>query len=66
MFDLKARVHFDEKELAILVEELDGPSTDISQPTNRIGDNFANLVSLFLRDGRRGGFLKNFLMTTLQ
>ena len=45
MLDLDARVHFDEIELAVLVEELDGADAEIFDLAHRLGDGFADLVA---------------------
>ena len=45
MLDLNARVHFDEIEFAVLVEELDGADAEILHLAHRLGDGLADLVA---------------------
>ncbi len=45
MLDLDARVHLDEIELAVLVEELDGADAEIVDLAHRLGDRLADLVA---------------------
>ena len=43
MLDLDARVHLDEVELAVLVEELDRADAEIFDLAHRLGDGLADL-----------------------
>ena len=43
MLDLDARVHLDEVELAVLVEELDRADAEIVELAHRLGDGLADL-----------------------
>ena len=43
MLDLQARVHLDEIELAVLVQELDGAGAQIAELGERRGDDAADL-----------------------
>ena len=45
MLDLNARVHLDEVELAVLVEELDGAGAEIFDLAHGFGDGLADLVA---------------------
>src|ERR1700704_5132800 len=66
MFDLDARVHFNEVELAILIEKLDGPNAEILQFTHCFRDGFANLAALMGVERRRVRLFPDLLMTALQ
>ena len=46
MLDLDARVHLDEIELAVLVEELDGADAEIGDVAHRFRHRLADLVAL--------------------
>ena len=45
MLDLDARVHLDEVELAVLVQELHGADALVSHLALRLGDGLADLVA---------------------
>ena len=49
MLDLDARVHLDEIELAVLVEELDRADADIAELGHRPRDDAADLLALLRR-----------------
>ena len=49
MLDLQARVHLDEIEAAVLVQEFDGAGAQIAQLGERLGDDAADLVALLRR-----------------
>ena len=49
MLDLDARVHLDEVELAVLVEELDRSGADIAEFGHRARDDAADLLALRAR-----------------
>ena len=49
MLDLDAGVHFDEIELAVLVEEFDGADAEIVDLAHRLGDRLADLVARLRR-----------------
>ena len=66
MLDLNARVHFDEIELAVFVEEFDGADAEIGDLAHRLGDDFADLVALRGVERGRGAFLPDLLMAALQ
>ena len=66
VFHLQTGVHFDEIELAILIEEFDGARTGVAHFANRIGTDFADLGALFRGDAGAGGFFKHLLVATLQ
>ena len=66
VLDLQARVHLDEIELAVLVEELDGAGAGISELGHGVGDDLADLVARGLVDRRGRGFLPDLLVAALQ
>ena len=45
MLDLDARVHLDEVELAVLVQELDGADAEIFELAHRLGHGLADRVA---------------------
>ena len=47
MLDLYPRIHLDEKELPVFVQELDRSSADVAQFSHGLGDNSADAVALF-------------------
>src|SRR5690606_13670914 len=66
MLDLKARVHLDEEEFAVLVKELDRAGAGIAEFGHGIGHPCTDLYALLDIERRRGGFLPNLLMAALQ
>ena len=66
MLDLDARVHLDEIELAVLVEEFDGADAEIFELAHRLGDRLADLVARAGVERRRGAFLPDLLVPALQ
>ena len=66
MLDLDARVHLDEIELAVLVEEFDGADAEIFQLAHRLGDDLADLVARGDVERGRGAFLQHLLVAALQ
>ncbi len=66
MLDLDARVHLDEIELAVLVEEFDGADAEIGNLAHRLGDRFADLVARLRVERGRGAFLHHLLVAALQ
>ena len=66
MLDLDARVHLDEIELAVLVEELDRADADIAELGHRAGDDSADLFALLGVEGGGGAFLPHLLVAALQ
>ncbi len=66
MLDLEARVHLDEIELAVLVEELDGAGAEIVELAHRLGDGLADLVARAGVERGRGAFLPDLLVAALQ
>ena len=65
VLDLHARVHLDEEELSVLIEELDRPGADVAQFGHGLGDDPADALALFGVQGRGGTFLPHLLMATL-
>src|SRR4029079_4891930 len=65
MFDLQARVHFDEIELPVFIKEFDRADAEIAKLFQGRCDDFADLVARFHIQGRRGRFLPYFLMPSL-
>ena len=61
MFNLQTGVHLDEVELAVLVEELDGPGTRITEIGHRFGADLAD-PGPFLSIERRGIRLFPYLL----
>src|SRR5215475_7950900 len=66
MLDLDARVHLDEVEAAILVEELDGADAEIVDLAHRLGHRLADCLARAGIEGGRGAFLPDLLMAALQ
>ena len=66
VLDLDARVHLDEIEPAVLVEELDGADAEILELAHRLRDGLADLLARFGIERRRGAFLQHFLVAALQ
>ena len=60
MLDLDARVHLDEVELAVLVEELDGADAEIVELAHGLGDGLADLVARGGIERRRGASSSTF------
>ena len=66
VFDLKSGVHFDEVELAVLIEKLDGAGADIVDVGHGIRTDLADPGAGFGVDGGAGRFLEHLLVTALQ
>jgi len=66
MLHLNARVHLDEVEPAVLVEELDGADAEIFDVAHGARDGLADLVAGGGIEGGRGAFFPDFLMAALQ
>src|SRR5690606_1298791 len=66
MLDLEARIHLDEVEFTILVQELDGAGAAVLELLHRIGDGGADLLALLGIEGGRRGFLEDLLVPTLK
>lgn len=66
MFDLDARVHFHEEEVAVLVqEELDRADIAVPNGFDGFDRGSADLAPKSFINGRRRGFFHQFLVTTL-
>src|SRR5438105_5027350 len=65
MFDVHARVHFDEVELAVFVQELERTRAKIAHLLAGVGATIADPVDQTARDARRRRFLDHLLVTTL-
>src|SRR5204863_6140225 len=66
MLYLQAGVHLDEEELAVLVEELDGPGAAVADLLHGLGDGGADLLARFGVEGGRRRLLHDFLVPALQ
>ena len=66
MLDLQARVHLDEVELAVLVEELDRAGAAVLDLAHGLGDRLADLLARSSVERGRGGFLQDLLVAPLQ
>src|SRR5580704_17423828 len=67
MLHLNARVHFDEVEVAgFFAQEFDGPGAGIADFLERVDYLFADALARGGVHGDGGGFLENFLVTSLQ
>ena len=66
MLDLDARVHLDEIELAVLVQEFDGADAEIFELAHRLGDRLADAVAAGDVERGRGAFLPDLLVAALQ
>ena len=66
MLHLQAGVHFDEIELAILIEEFDGAGAQIAQLGQRLGDDAADLITLLCVQRRTASLFPQLLVTALQ
>src|SRR5688500_12412646 len=66
VFDLDARVHLDEIELAVLVKKFDGADAEIFHVAHRFRDDLADLVARFEIERGRGAFFPDLLVAALQ
>ena len=66
MLDLKARVHLDEVEFAVLEEELDGSRAGIFDVGHRLGDDPADPVPHLGVDHRGGRLFPDLLVPPLE
>ena len=66
MLDLQPGVHFDEREVAVLVEELQGAGIAVAQLAQRRRRRAAQGLALFGGDRGRAGLLQQFLVPPLQ
>src|SRR5688500_12833467 len=66
MLDLDARVHLDEIELAVLVEELDRAGARVTELLHGGPDDAADALALGRVEGRGGAFLPHLLVAPLQ
>ena len=66
MLDLDARVHLDEVELAVLVEELDGADAEIFELAHRLRHRLADAVAGGDVERGRVAFLPDLLVAALQ
>ena len=65
VLDLHARVHLDEVELAVLVQELEGAGAFVADLAARLGAALADAQPRARIDVRRGRFLDDFLVPAL-
>src|SRR3546814_18579519 len=65
MFDLDARVHLDEIETAIFVQEFEGAGAAVADAFARLDAETADFGALFVGDARRRRFLDDFLVAAL-
>src|SRR5882672_5177572 len=65
MLDLNARVHFDEIEFVVLVQELERARVAITDFPARSGAAFAHGLALLRRQSRCGSFFDDFLVAAL-
>ena len=65
VFDLHARVHLDEVELVVLIEELERARISIAHFTAGAGTTLAHGLALLCREPRRRRFLDHFLVAAL-
>src|SRR5438045_1463000 len=63
---LKAGVHLDEEELAVLVKELDGADAEVADGLDGVDDDLADLGPGLGVDDRGGGLLEHLLVAALQ
>jgi len=66
VFDLKPGVHFDEKELAVFIQEFDGAGTAIADIGHGLGAGFANARAGFGVNRGAGRFFQHLLVAPLQ
>ena len=66
MFHLKAGVHFDEIELAILIEEFDRARADVVDIGHRVGTDLTDPRAFLFGDRGAGGLFENLLVAALQ
>ena len=66
MLDLEPRIHLDEEELAVLVEELDRAGARVAELGDGVGDHPADPRPLLRADGRGGRFFPHLLVAPLQ
>src|SRR5450830_180735 len=65
VFDLHARVHLDEVELAVLVQEFEGAGAAVADLAARFGAAVADLLDQLARDARCRRFLDHLLVAAL-
>ena len=66
MLDLDARVHLDEVELSLLVEELDRSNSEIFELAHRVCRRLSHRAACRLVQRRAGAFLPDLLIAALQ
>ena len=66
VLDLDPRIHLDEVEISILIEEFHRARAAIAHFLDCLGDNRADFLALSLIEGGRGRFLEYFLVSALQ
>src|SRR5260221_9284491 len=66
MLNLYARVHLDEIELGVLIQELDSSDAEIADLTHCLGHGLADDVTCAGVEGGRGAFFPNLLVSPLQ
>src|SRR5438874_3186632 len=66
MLHLKARVHLDEGETSVLVQELKRTGIAIADGGQRSGDSAPECIAFSGAQGRRPGLLHQLLMTALK
>src|SRR5262245_20397276 len=66
MLDLDARVHFDEIELAVLVQKLNCADAQIADLAHRFSNSLADRVARARVERGRGPFLPHLLVTALK
>ena len=65
MFNLQARIHFDEIELAVLVEELERAGASIAHVQARLHASLTDFRALLFGDAGCRRFFDDFLMASL-
>ena len=66
VLDLQARIHLDEVELTVFIEEFDCACSTIAELLHRTRADSANFLSLCLIERRRWGLFEDFLVATLE
>src|SRR5271169_2997399 len=66
VFDLQARIHLDEKEFTVLIEEFEGANALVAELAQCLDGERAELIALFLVECGRGRLFEYLLMRALE
>src|SRR5215472_18695115 len=66
MLDLQARVHLDEKEFSVLIEEFEGTQALVAELAQGLDSQLPEPITLLTVERRRWGLFQHLLMRALQ